>query len=612
MFASIQKELQLTALMNSGPRERIARHLFVLLAALSLAGCVKSGSSRATNRGISINQTLVTTVDEFGAESAVAKVGLGVVQDFKAAENGAISGTVVSFPPGSLSVDTRVTIEEAASIATATAATLLGLPENIASSGTAVAVLANDSPDLIQPYQITLAMPAAPELRLQEDSSTLVVFYKVKVVSNGSLLLGYLPLKNLKIAGTSVSFSASHFGAFQVAYTKTLVTEGKEVSTTTPIQTKHEILELVPFAITQREPFVVSAGERITLTGTGFRPAMTVVLGGAKVLGLKIANEESAAFFAPIQPRFGFVDLTANQDGIEQTVTLLYRGVKTDLPIITLIEPEVCSEYQYYDGNGDLKTGTRACEAAAATNLTDSYLGPLRTTIPGPICWHDGQTECMTTKRYKAADTDSSTISSFDIREGRVIAGIRGGRKLCKNQSQMPALDEPPFQAKNGTDELSTIDGYENAAKLAPSALAVGEDISCIPIFWQSRGLGGSSSDGLCMESDEQCTYQDLLTGIIWSKSAPIPLTWPDAVAYCAGTLASQSDWRLPTPKELIQAATNGIAGLHSGNFIGTSKNFWSATATSGITMPNWSVDTSNGHVKSVDNGVQLFVTCVR
>jgi hypothetical protein len=525
-----------------------------------------------------------------------------------------VAGTSVSFPPASLPTDTQITIEEAAAIATATAASQLGIGENIAGSGTAVAIFAEGDTEPIVPYSITLALPPVPDQALlQDESSTLVIFYKVKSVAKNQILLGFIPFANLKVQGESVSFSASHFGAFQATYSKALLPDTKEVAVTSSIQTKREVLDLVPFEMTGRTPFIVSSGDQVTLTGTGFRPSMSIAFGGLKVSSLKVKSETSAIFIPPIKSKFGITDVAANQDGVEQTITVMYRGIKTDLPLITLAEPEVCSEYKYYDITGAEKGGTRGCNASAVS-LTDSnyanFIGPW----PFPVCSRDGQSGCLTTDRFKSADSDSSIISPWDIRQGKTIAGIRGKLKFCKNSTRLAEHEEANPSAIIGLEDYETIDDDDGGTHGTPEdSGGIGDEL-CDETGWRAGGIDSGPNFGFCNDREDDCTHDDLMTGLTWSEANPEPVPWFNAIAFCTGTIAGYSDWRLPNLKELNQAAIDGIKWVSSPNFLNTSRTatYWSATTNSSLTAQAWTLNLAVGAAESVVKNSRRYATCVR
>jgi hypothetical protein len=588
--------------------------LAAILVSFGICGCTKLGGRASSTRGELINRTVETTIDENGADAALIKAGLREVQVMRAADTSASAGTIVSFPPGSLTTDIEITIEEAAPIATAINAIQLGIEENLTSTGTAVAILAKSDTELIRPLTITLAMPPVPDLGLQDAPPNLVVFYKVILPGSSKIVLGILPITNPNLAKNSLSFQGLHFGAFQPAYTKTLLSEPKEIPATTPLLTKREVLELVPFTITGRRPFSVGAGDEVTVTGTGFSSGMKIVLGGSKVLELTVQSPKSATFVAPIKQFFGIVDLTANQDGIEQTVSLLYRGLKTEFPVITLTAPEVCSEYKYYDASGDLNTGTRGCSAIVALGLTNESAPDLRNPSTLPTCWFDGQTGCVTTERFKAVGSPMTSVLVPYMSEGQDL-GVPGvGRKSCKNQSRQMVLDDSTLLVLMPADKAEATENDFRGAGGIPASAAVPSDDACKQVTWKAGGVDSGMSIGFCNDGADQCIYQDLLSGLFWGEAAATPLKWDDATAFCAGSLSGYRDWRLPTPRELIQAAFNGIKAVSSRNFIlvAPGDRFWSATTNPEHLLEAWSVDLSGPAANSSAKSSAKSTTCVR
>jgi hypothetical protein len=587
--------------------------LTFILTALGVGGCTKFSRNSASSRGTRTNQLVPTTIDEFGAETALVRAGLGIGQEVRVSAESPVTGTIVTFPTGFSSSDIEITIEEAASIATAATASQLGIGESIASIGTAVAVLAKDDAEPSVPYSVTLVMPPDSEIPLQDETSKLIVFYKVNSVVKDEILLGFIPFANLQVLGRSVSFSVRHFGAFQAAYTKFLVTEAKEVTVTTPIQTKRQALEFVPFVVTSRQPFVVTALDLVTVSGTGFRSTMNLTFGGSKVLGVKIESETTASFFAPFLPRFGITDLTASQDGIEQTVTLLYRGIQTDLPIITLAEPQVCSEFKYYDITGALKAGTRGCDTAAAS-LTDAGVLLEPSVMPRANCWRDGQIDCVTTGRFKSADTDIAAISAKDIRRGKTIGGISGGRPFCNASENLARIGSQQTHGDSESDLSNVqVDG-KIAPRGSPAEALLGLGSSCLPPLWYAGGVDSGLISGFCNDRDDQCIFEDLLTKLMWSESAVSPLPLADAQAFCRGMISGFSDWRLPTVMELIQAANNGVGVVIPESLLVSDSTayYWSVTPNLDLATQNWTVGLADGAAISTAKNILRRTICVR
>jgi hypothetical protein len=592
------------------PKEWAIIFIFALVCA---SACNKFRPKASSTRGTTTNLKVSTTVNEFGVESATVKAGLNIGQDISVSSESPIAGTALSFPPLGVVADSEITIEEAAPIATASAASQLGLGENIAEKGIAIVVRSSEGSEPAFPYTITLPAPPVHELLTQDDASTLVVFYKIKSLAKDQILLGFIPFAKLKVQGDAVNFSATHFGAFQAAYTKLLLSEAKEVSVTTSIQSKGEVLELVPFEITGRTPFIVSAGDQITVTGTAFRPTMTMTFGGSKVFDFNIESENSATFFPPIKAKFGITDLTANQDGIEQTITVLYRGTKTDLPLITLTESEVCSEYKYYDIVGDVRAGTRGCDQAAAS-LTDGDFVAHQAVMPRANCWRDGQTNCVTTDRFKSADTDGSAISALDIRRGKIIGGISGGMTICNDPARLGLLEGLPTRGDSGI-LLGLQSDFKTTPRDSPGGTPSGIENSCSSSsFWQAGGIDSELNDGFCNDADDQCSYQDLLSKFTWSAASASPLAWTDAQGFCRGLISGNSDWRLPTAGELIQAANNGIGAIRQGGFLATdlAAFYWSVTPDPSFAAQNWSIKLADGAPQSFARNSLKHTICVR
>ncbi len=103
--------------------------------------------------------------------------------------------------------------------------------------------------------------------------------------------------------------------------------------------------------------------------------------------------------------------------------------------------------------------------------------------------------------------------------------------------------------------------------------------------------------------TDNGDTITDNDTGLIWMKAtAPDSMTWEDALSYCDTlTLAGESDWRLPTVKEL-----QSIVDYESYNptidvvyFPDTEPVwYWSSTSYFGHTDHAWAVYFYYGYVE--------------
>ena len=124
-------------------------------------------------------------------------------------------------------------------------------------------------------------------------------------------------------------------------------------------------------------------------------------------------------------------------------------------------------------------------------------------------------------------------------------------------------------------------------------------------------------------------TVTDTATGLMWQRatapgigsgSNPGQYIWEQALAYCENlSLATYTDWRLPTPKELQSLVDYSISSpgptiINTTAFPGTQPaGYWSSTTDAGITGYAWTVYFGGGGVgygdKTTDGG---YVRAVR
>ena len=118
-------------------------------------------------------------------------------------------------------------------------------------------------------------------------------------------------------------------------------------------------------------------------------------------------------------------------------------------------------------------------------------------------------------------------------------------------------------------------------------------------------------------------TVVDAVTGLVWQKDSPDNTkTWQEAASYCTGlTLAGQSDWRLPSMKELMSIVDYSVRldpnyplpAITAEFFPDTRKDgYWSSTASANRSDGAWYVDFSSGVVISTVTNDDLFVRCLR
>lgn len=409
-------------------------HFYTLLGfTVALNGCFKMDvvhSGAESVRGKTSKTSLVQAVTtETGAVSAVFSAQSTTTQILSAAANEAVGGTVVALPPGSLSIDTTIVIEEAASIATETMSAELGISAVMEHTGTPVSVQPDVPMDAKQPFVLSMPLPI---LTLAgSDWSNLIVVYKVKIAADGVTMAGVIPRDEITVENGVAKISVSNFGAFQTALTDVPV-EKKKVETKSEIVTKQMVAELPPMSISSRTPFIAKENDTVVISGKNFRPGMMLALGGKKVANIQVVSDSKASFVAPKLDSMGLTRLNAEQDGVSQAVSMFYSG-SGELPVISEAESEVCAGKKYYGINGDIKTGTKSCISSAdLANLTPAnlksgvtILGVTGTVPPAPIaCAADGEINCVASINFPAVD--KGALSPTQILAGATVAGVSG------------------------------------------------------------------------------------------------------------------------------------------------------------------------------------------
>lgn len=113
----------------------------------------------------------------------------------------------------------------------------------------------------------------------------------------------------------------------------------------------------------------------------------------------------------------------------------------------------------------------------------------------------------------------------------------------------------------------------------------------------------------------------DLNTGLIWQQGDDqnnSSRTWQQAVDYCADLhLASHSDWRLPTCRELMSLVDYSIPyrgpTINTGYFPGCRWfHYWSSSTEANFPDFACIVGFGNGSVGALDKGGGFYVRCVR
>lgn len=215
--------------------------------ALTLVACMAGpGFLKQDNAAVlsDSTSTVIVPVESSadGSMSATLSAQSGDTQAVVAPDGSAVAGSSLRFPPGTLGVDTVVTMEEGVSLANMDITTELGIGGVQASGASAALVISNSAKiDATQPFTVSLVLDNGSGLHLQQPNMQLVVFYKIIKAEEGSAtFVGIIPNNELIVSGKNISFMTRFFGSFQAVYVPTEVAVPQEKPATKPIVTKRE------------------------------------------------------------------------------------------------------------------------------------------------------------------------------------------------------------------------------------------------------------------------------------------------------------------------------------------------------------------------------------
>lgn len=128
-------------------------------------------------------------------------------------------------------------------------------------------------------------------------------------------------------------------------------------------------------------------------------------------------------------------------------------------------------------------------------------------------------------------------------------------------------------------------------------------------LYWSD--CYSSAVDGTC----DAITNSFVLNGVIADTDDGLDAEGGNAVNFCEalaldsdGDGVDETDWYLPSQKELMQAYINGAAN----NIPNPYKNYWSSTETAGSTVTAWYIVLGNGALSSNTKASSFNACCVR
>lgn len=180
-----------------------------------------------------------TTTDADGATvgrlSASSSVDQVVTSDSET-----LRGATLSLPAGAIGIDLDVKITEGAALASADAATSLGITSDaVTAAGPTVVFNPSQAVEASVPFTLSIPIEAASLLLTSVDRYS-VLYKAITVAADGSkgYELGLIPTASIQLGGNALSFATTRFGAFQAVKTKVEITQKIAVASYEPITVK--------------------------------------------------------------------------------------------------------------------------------------------------------------------------------------------------------------------------------------------------------------------------------------------------------------------------------------------------------------------------------------
>lgn len=219
--------------------------LLLLGACIAASGCgFQGGFFKQSDDGNLIDEVEVKPKsDKNGVVVADVSADSTGEQVLSASKKSKIKGASVKFPPGSLSVNTELSMEEGSNIVSAKVSKDLGLgdKDKVSKASKAVVLKSKKKKDAAQPFVLQLPIDSDTGLLLADPNRKLVIVYKVyKYEEGGKLVAGVLTKDQFEYDGKNVIFKTRFFGSYQAVVSEEFIEKPKEVKTKEAIVTKNE------------------------------------------------------------------------------------------------------------------------------------------------------------------------------------------------------------------------------------------------------------------------------------------------------------------------------------------------------------------------------------
>ena len=150
------------------------------MATLALLNCAKVSLFNRTpaksSTRYAARESVPTKLDPVSGQESAKIIAAATSTQEIVASSSPIKGAAVAFPPGALATDSIVALAEAATVASPSNMTRLGLSDDIASTGVPVSIRAETEQNALIPFAVTIPMPPN-SIALDDSGLILTVVY---------------------------------------------------------------------------------------------------------------------------------------------------------------------------------------------------------------------------------------------------------------------------------------------------------------------------------------------------------------------------------------------------------------------------------------------------
>lgn len=273
------------------------------------------------------------------------------------------------------------------------------------------------------------------------------------------------------------------------------------------------------------------------------------------------------------------------------------KGAATAGPLCTAAGSRSCvvtsSWLSLNPADLDPKTVRQGVAIAGVSGQYPSAAAPLAASSPGVAdlqitASHWGQLsqdelyEYFDNEGRRYTVTGTTALAPHNLADQQTILGVVGSF-----QGLDPGSVDPVDIRKGLAIGAGKVGSLDLAARCTTKA-------NCLQGHWRRLEADGKLSTAPCESTGNFCVLRNLTQRQDWlfdTKSAP--MTWQEAAESCENLEhLGAKDWRMPSQKELMQAAVNGLGSAGPYDFYSqpiSELKFWSATIFEGANVVTYS-----------------------